>query len=753
MNLTQSSPVWKIDTRDKLYFFSIVLGFTLLFAGVSMLRYFNFYTTNWDFGIIEQMLWTGSHGYLLYESANYVHAGAISFLEIHSAYIAIPIAYLYGLFPSPLTLFVLQSLVVSLSFIPIFLISRHFGFSKRQSYLIALLFLLNFAVISAILYDFHWESFIPVEFFTAFLFMYQKKYKLAALILLIGCSTLEVFPFLMAGIALFLMVEQNDIRVLKSIKLLFRKENLGILAIIFLSGIGYIAIRVIQSVLVPLLIHQPPTPSSVGYYVTSLFSLSALTFPDAELTTFYWILIFFSLGFISLLYPKSLVISLPWLINTFLIASTFSAGFGNQYAFIAVPPVFVGFIYGLRKNFDDGKTFSTTLLYIIFACILVFLSYFIYIVALSQIPSNAVKFHHTVDLVLSVFLIWSILVLFRGYFRKVLNRNLDRTISKGAPIVHRKIKKFTIVVIFLIVLNIAISPFNTLAKPLSNYPGYWFEYGVNPEYYSVQNIISGIPADSQLLASDNLFPYVANNPNAYSLYWFPFNSSIAPYFPFNSTNIPEYVLLDSSYFYPPAFLSAVLFNESIYGIVSFVYSQHYPGSVYLFKKGYTGSAQIDMLDHFDDSMTINASELILGLSGKFVTSNDSSSSTIIESTFPQISTPNSANIWRGPCITLIPGNYNITFSLKATSQGPPPADNQTVLYMRGSALDLTNYLYSTTVDYGNISGNNWSNITLHFSIKAPLIGVQFLGYYWGIYNMTSQTGVQVLLDNIQLTRA
>ena len=752
MRLAETGETWHIKRRDKISMTFIVSSSTILFTFFSMLRYYDFFTTNWDFGIMEQMLWTGSHGYLLYESANFVHAGTLSFLEIHSSYIAIPLSYLYGTFPFPITLFLVQSLVVSASIVPLVLIARLIGMSRRQSYLISLLFLLNFAIISAIFYDFHWESFIPVEFFTSFLLMFQKKYSFAAVMLVVGSCTLEVFPFLMVGLALFFIVEYNGLDVRRLRSFFLNKTNRWLFALILLSAIMYVLIRIIQSILIPLLVNQPATPSSVGYYITSLFSTSALSFPSAELTTFYWVTIFFSLGFMPLLYPKNLLMSLPWLINTFVVASNFSSGFGNQYAFIAVPPVFIGFIYGMKNNFGEEKTVSTSLLYIFFACLLTSIAYFIFLTFLAPITSNALKFNYTLALVLTVFLVWLILVFFRRYFRKTINKNPSYQFSSNRKRRRGWIKKFTIVVLFLVVLNIVLSPFNTADKFLSNNPGYWFEYNLNPEFQSVQHLVSEIPSGSQILASDNLFPLIANNANAFSLYWFPFNSTLAPYFPFNDSNLPEYVLVDSSYYYLPNFLCNDLFNESIYGIVSFIYSQSSPGPVYLFKKGYTGNTTLENGNQFQDTVNIRPTDLKVGQSGQLVSSNDSTYSHVLESVIPSQTDSNSENIWRGPFLTLLPGKYSITFSLRAYAQDEKVSPDQPVLYLRGSALGFPSYLYNVTIDYGTISRNSWTNITYHFKVNEPLIGVQFLGYYCGYYNVQTHAQTQIILNYIYLVR-
>lgn len=563
--------------------------FTALFTFFTYLRYVDFFTSNWDFGIMEQMLWTGSHGYLLYESANFVHAGALSFLEIHSTYIALPLSFLYGLFPNPITLLLLQSLVISLSIIPISYISRKIGLSSRIGSLVSVIFLTNFAIISAIFYDFHWEAFIPIEFFAAFALMLNKNYKLVLLVLLIGDCTLEVFPFLMVGMSLFFLVDFFNRDFINPRKVLSTRDGRRIAFVLVMSAFSYLIIRLAQATLIPFLVGQPQTPSDVTYYVSTLFMVSLPSFFNLGMTSYYWIMLYLSLGFLPLIYPKHLIMALPWLINTFVLYPSYASGFGNQYAFVAFPPLFIGFIYGLKKSLSDRRGVPLPRFNILLVCIIAFIGTYSYILSVVNTSSRSAY----IDLIILDFLVltvWLILLILRRkdillpkFFGNVKTNN-------EAPEESRKFKKFVLFSVVIVLFSIVLSPLNTANENLYGYPGYSFQYEINNEYSYVKEIAAQIPEGSQILASDNLFPFVANNPNAFSLYWFPFNSSMAPFFPFNATHLPDYLFVASSQISMlPDFLTNELLNGSAYGLVYQIISYHYPGSVYLYREGYSGS--------------------------------------------------------------------------------------------------------------------------------------------------------------------
>ena len=131
---------------DLLILSLIVICYSVLFTYLSFLRFENFYTSNWDLGINQQLLWTTTHGYLMYESGDFVFTGVLSFLQVHSAYIAFLVAGIYYFEPSVFTLFFLQAVVLSLSSFPLYFIAKKVMAKKLIVYLIIFAFLFNFSI-------------------------------------------------------------------------------------------------------------------------------------------------------------------------------------------------------------------------------------------------------------------------------------------------------------------------------------------------------------------------------------------------------------------------------------------------------------------------------------------------------------------------------------------------------------------------------------------------------------------------------
>ena len=578
-----------IDYKDVIFLVLLISLYTTLFSIFSYLRYADFFTYNWDLGINMQMLYSTLHGHLLYETADFQTMGVGTFLEVHSGYIAYFIAYIYAIEPIATTLFIIQSLVVSLSSIPLLMILKNVIKQRNLQYSVIFLFLFNFFIISSILYDFHWEAFVPVEFFTFFYLVINRRYKLSILIIILGALTLEVIPLLMAGLFAYLFLERVFINIYgKGVPLITDVKPIVSLILMTLSVVVFFIIEVIQLFILP---RYFPVFSSKSTTAGPLYSAFSLHFFGTQYFTVltYWLAILFSLGFISIFNKRLILISLPWLIFTFFISPYYGSFIGYQYGFIALPPIFISFIYGLRKmvSGDESSTkhintsivkYSLLLFYLTFSALFIFMS-FIYkntglILSLSQYSI----FLSFVTFVFPLAIIFSMKITRSTKGRIKISRLKNNSIFNGIL--------FFIAV--LILVNISLSPLNTQNFQKTPMPGYSFLYYENPASSSMGQLISYMPTNSTVVASDNLFPYVANNLNSYSFMWYR-NESVSRFFPFNSTHLPEYLLVDDYQFgFIPNYISKLMFTPQGYETVAYINNSGYPGNIYLLKLGYTG---------------------------------------------------------------------------------------------------------------------------------------------------------------------
>ena len=323
----------------------MIAVYTVVITYFCELRFENFWAAAFDLGVNQQLLWTGSHGYLLYETPDRMMTGIHSFLEIHSTYVAFLVAAVYGALPYPTTLFALESAGAGSAIIPLYLIARRSSLGPSLVFPLLALYLVNFGVIAALLYDFHWEAFLPAELLWFYLLVRQKSYALALAPTVIGFLTLEVYPVLAAGVVVLLLYE--------------KVRQLGLRPRAWLHdrdvriALGFLAVLAILYGLFLLLEHQVipafvGTQGTVGVYSgpnpSYRFSATAQTVPGSAA---YWLLLLASLGFLPLFSPRSLIPSIPWFVESVFLQPYYSSSaFGSQFALVALATLSIAFVEG-----------------------------------------------------------------------------------------------------------------------------------------------------------------------------------------------------------------------------------------------------------------------------------------------------------------------------------------------------------------------------------------------------------------------
>ncbi|MCL4451294.1 MAG: DUF2079 domain-containing protein [Candidatus Thermoplasmatota archaeon] len=559
-------------------FLVVIIPFLVfVMASISYIRYLDFYTSNWDLGLEMQMLADSFHGYILYEAADFETYGVVSHLEIHSSYIALLFSYVYQTLSDAVLLFICQALFFSLSLIPLNAISRYYGLSDRQSLFVSILYVTNVGLIASQMYDFHWMSLIPVEFLAFFFFLIKRRFLLSFLILVIGSLTLEVFPPIALGPLLFLYYE--DIKHETNVKAHnLTKYRLSLISLAILSITILIIIKEVQYEILPTLLHQPDGIGPLGHdSPESLFPVS-LSLYSSSLSLLYWGIIYGSLGFLPLFYRRHLLIVLPWLYESILVVPSYSA-ISEQYGFVALPPLFIGLLLALKRGISEPIKFARILrsaMYILMTCVSAVIVYDL--TYQYSLPYRIALSVFTAIIILTAMLIF-------------VNRPFTRQyiIKQKKPITYA----ITFVLVLIITFNFLVGPLNPVNEERTVDSGYAFSYSLNPEYQSMIKIVSGIPKNASIISSDNLFPYISNDPNAFSFYWnTPENLTFSKYYNLSANFSFTYVLIDQSQmsYIPQGVLNHI---QTSYGLSSVIYTEmEYPGNIYLYKLGYTGKTSI-----------------------------------------------------------------------------------------------------------------------------------------------------------------
>lgn len=557
--------------------------FTIVIFVITSIRYMSFLDMNWDMGINLQMLWTNNHGYLLFETADYQTSGIQSFLLANSVYLAIPISYLYDIFPNPFTLLLIQSAVLSFSIVPIYAYAIKKVHDKKVALLIAISFVFGFAVLSGVFYDYHWEAFMPLEFFTFIHFYGKRRYGLSILILLLGSLTLEVFPFMIGSYLLYDLINRVFLHNGDSKVTTENKSLVFPIIFVILTGILAFLIGYITGAMVPFILGQSTgNAGAATHAITYLFNFGAKTttiFNSLE----YWFLLLASLGFVPLLKPRSLIVIIPWFYWSVIAYPIYTSQFGVQYGIIAMSLLLIPFIEGLTAVQRELKTESQAR-----ALTLYVGPISIMVMAIVFETTNIFVNHTHLILLTLTFAVLGVLTVAlhqKGLFRR------NRKFQTGLPPGITRIT--TYLLILIIGTGLIIGPLNPTNISPPSTGGYSMSYQVNPSYNDMKLISNQVGHNNTVLSTDNLFPFIANNPNAFSFYWYPTDYTDNPYFPYNQTNLPDFLLLDDSQMstVPDSFIH-LAFDTAVYGMKMEIVNLHYPGNIYLFEKGFKGNPEV-----------------------------------------------------------------------------------------------------------------------------------------------------------------
>ena len=192
------------DDRAVLIFTAVcgVICCTVI-AVVTCLRYMNFSTPNYDFGLFVNMF------HYMKETGLPLATSERDQLLSHFAVHISPIYYVllpfYYIFPSPLTLQIGQAVVVASGVIPVFLLTRHFKMSGKMSMAFVFLYAFYPAISLGCYFDLHENCFLAPLLLWVFYFFEKEKYLPMYLLSVAVLSVKEDAAFYLIIFALYLI--------------------------------------------------------------------------------------------------------------------------------------------------------------------------------------------------------------------------------------------------------------------------------------------------------------------------------------------------------------------------------------------------------------------------------------------------------------------------------------------------------------------------------------------------------------------
>jgi uncharacterized membrane protein len=332
------STVTKIDNffdNNSVFLLFIFAAFYILFFSfVCFIRYNSFNYSDFDLAVYAQVLWNVLHGSMQSSILG------IPFLGNHFDLILFLVVPIYAVFKSPLILLIIQSIFLGAGVVPLYLLVKHL-LDKKFAFLFCVLYLSYPAIHFVNLYEFHPVAF--VTFFLLFMLYYFEKEKFSSFLLFMFLS-MSCKENIALGIFFFGLYI-----------LIFRKRSIKWSLAVLLSSCLYLIVSVkIMDFFNKGTIEFGYIYSHIGKSLPEV-GINLLKHPS---DTFRYIVnygngkflfqLLFPLGFLCILSPKVLFISLPFFLQQLLSIRPEDHAIEYHYAAKLIPFLFFGAAYGLK---------------------------------------------------------------------------------------------------------------------------------------------------------------------------------------------------------------------------------------------------------------------------------------------------------------------------------------------------------------------------------------------------------------------
>jgi len=164
---------------DLLTVFIFIICYTLVFSFYTIVRHNSFHSHAFDLGIFGQVFWSIVHYGTMantLETALYSYT-PVNHLGVHFSLIYYLVAPVYAILQSPKTLLVIQSFMLGLGALPLYLIAREKTNATFFSKVLCISYLLFPALHSINVFDFHEIAFAPALILFTLYFLETKDYK------------------------------------------------------------------------------------------------------------------------------------------------------------------------------------------------------------------------------------------------------------------------------------------------------------------------------------------------------------------------------------------------------------------------------------------------------------------------------------------------------------------------------------------------------------------------------------------------
>lgn len=344
---------------SQIFLFFLCIVYFLYFSYFTLQRFYNMYPMRYDLGNMVQTVWNTTQGNIFVMT--HPETGQnVSRFAIHGDFFLVLLAPIYKIFPTPETLLIIQSLLIGLSGIPLYLISIKLLNKRWVSLLIVLVYFLNPSLQSSNIYEFHAVTCIPLFIFSSFYFLLLKKWVWFFIFFFLAASTKEQVSLIYFWFGLYIIFKQKNLKI-------------GLLTIIFSlfwfvfmvwyiiphfrEGLSHFGIKFFGE------LGESPSSIIKGFISNPMLIWNTITSPERIL---YLKQVFLPLGYLPFLSPFILFPMSELLIN---LISNYSPmqTINYQYTAVITPLLLISLIYFyklfLSKNLKLTIFFSIYLLF------------------------------------------------------------------------------------------------------------------------------------------------------------------------------------------------------------------------------------------------------------------------------------------------------------------------------------------------------------------------------------------------------
>jgi len=186
----------------------MVLGYGVLMSYLSIRRYSAF-AASYDLANADQTVWNTAYGKFFALTGRQV---SVSRLQFHADFIFILLAPFYWLWNDVRMLLVLQSMLIGLGAVPIFLLARKVLKKEYAGLVLAVAYLLNPGVLWTNMYDFHGVSLVMPFLLFLFYFVYVKKWKWVWFFAVLSMMTKENVGLFVGMLGLGMVLLRKNIK-------------------------------------------------------------------------------------------------------------------------------------------------------------------------------------------------------------------------------------------------------------------------------------------------------------------------------------------------------------------------------------------------------------------------------------------------------------------------------------------------------------------------------------------------------------